>query len=277
MGLKDKFGIIKKLYFQIQLHEITALGAQVTYYLILSFFPFLIFMVTLISYTKVSSMESVAVLSSILPKSVYALIVDVLQNVFTYRNKSLLPIGIVATLWSASTGVLAFMVGINKAYSQKETRPFWKIRIMSILFTLGFSMIILISILLVVFGTMMREYLFNVLGFPHNFKYLWDVMRYVISLITMMTIFILLYFYTPNCMLRLKNVIPGAILSTIVWIILSIGFAFYVNNFANFSYTYGSIGAIIALLIWLYWSSVIVLVGNELNAMLSKDSIKTCK
>jgi membrane protein len=259
---------IKKLYFKILHDEIPALGAQVAYYLILSFFPFLVFLVTIVSYTKIVTPDSLNLISGFLPHSVFELINDIVQNVIKSRNTAFISLGMLATVWSASAGVLAFMYGMNKAYKKKETRPFWQVRALSILFTLGLSVIIIFSIVLVVFGELLGNHLSYILHLAGMSNIMWDIFRYAISLITLLIVFILFYLYIPNCKLPVKSVLPGAMLSTIGWIALSAGFSFYINNFSNLSKIYGSIGAAIALLIWLYWSSIIVFVGSELNVLL---------
>lgn len=266
------------MYVRFQQDEIAALSAQVTYYLILAFFPFLIFFVTLASYTNIASIESLSLLAAVLPDTVYVLIMDVIRNVMETRSRALLSFGMLATLWSASTGALAFMHGINKAYKLKETRPFWKVRLISIFFIIAFVIIIIFSLILVIFGEHITRYLFTLVGIHSSYKGLWDTIRFLFILMATLMVFILFYFYTPNCRVYYRDIFPGAILSTLGWLVLSVGFAFYVNNFGNFSKTYGSIGAIIILLLWLYWSSMIVLTGGELNAVLLEVKHKTmCK
>lgn len=261
---------IKKLYLKFITDDIAALGAQVTYFLILAFFPLLAFIVTIISYTNLMTPDSLAVLSGFLPSSVYQLILDITNNVLKSRSKAFISLGMIATVWSASAGILAFMYGMNKAYKRKETRPFWKVRGLSIVFTLALTLIILFSIVLVVFGEIIGRQLTSVLGYSREFELMWDVVRYIIAFGTLLLLFLLFYRFIPNYHLSIKDVVPGAVLSTIGWILLSAGFAFYVNNFSSFSKTYGSIGAVIALLIWLYWSSIIIFIGSEVNAILSK-------
>lgn len=263
--------MVRKLYIRFVNDDIPALGAQVAYYLILSFFPFLIFLMTLISYTNIVSMEFLSLLSNFLPDSVYQLIVDIANNVLNTRSRAFISLGMIATVWSASAGVLAFMYGMNKAYKRKETRPFWKVRALSVVFTLALSLILLFSIVLVVLGEILEKNILKIAGYGDSFSVLWDILRYALSLGVLFIVFILFYMYIPNYRLSVKEVIPGAALSTAGWIILSAGFAFYMNNFSNLSKTYGSIGAAIALLIWLYWSSILVFIGSELNALLSKN------
>lgn len=268
MKSKKIIEIIKKLYTNFIQHEIIALSAQVSYYLLLSVFPFLIFIITLISYTNLAGIESLELLSGFLPRSVYLLMVDIGRNVMATRSRAFISLGMIGTIWSASTGFLAFIYGMNRAYRKKETRPFWKVRGLSILFTLALSMILLFSFLLVVLGEVLGRHILTALQFPYGYDIIWDALRYIVSIATLIIVFILFYIYVPNCRLTVRGVVPGAILATTGWIALSAGFAFYVNNFGNFSKTYGSIGAAIALLIWLYWSSIVVFLGSELNAIL---------
>ena len=268
MKNKDLLLILKKLYKRYNEDEIASLGAQAAYYLLLSFFPFLIFFMTLLSYTKAIDENNLLFLSHFLPRSVYWLILDVITNILRTRKMAFISLGMLATVWSSSSSVLSFMYGMNKAYRKKETRPFWKIRGISMLFTIGTSILITSSIVLIVFGEIIGRQIFGMLYISDSLDIIWDLFRYLGVFITLFTVFILFFRYIPNCHPPVKKVIPGAAFSTICWIIISLGFSFYVNNFGNFSKTYGSIGAVIALLLWLYWSSITILMGSELNAIL---------
>lgn len=274
MNLKKWLGLLRDLNVKFQEDEVFALSAQVTYYAILSIFPFLIFLITLISYTKVVSIESLSLLSHVVPGSVYQLIVDVIRNVMATRDSAFLSLGMIATIWSASTGILAFMHGINKAYNTKETRSFWRVRMMSIIFTLGLSLVFIFSFILLVFGEILGRYVFSQFGIPHAFMNFWSIFRYGFALLIMLFVFAMLYFYSPNCRIRLRDTLPGSLAATIGWVILSSLFGFYVNNLGNMSKTYGSLGAIIVLLLWLYWSSIIVLAGNEVNAFIYQKKFR---
>jgi membrane protein len=268
MGFRKYIKLVTDIYTKFRIDEISFLAAQVSYYLILSIFPFLIFLVTLVSYTNLVHENSLQVLSGFLPASVYRLILDVVKSITASRNTAFISLGMLATIWSSSIGILAFMYGMNKAYNKKETRPFWKVRALSVLFTLALAAILLLSAVLVVFGEILGRHLFTVLNLPSSFDITWDIFRYTAAIVTLFFVFALFYIYIPNCSLSFRSVLPGSALATAGWIMLSAGFAFYVNNFGSYSKIYGSIGAIIALLIWLYWSSMIVFIGSELNALL---------
>ncbi|MBZ4645396.1 MAG: YihY/virulence factor BrkB family protein [Clostridia bacterium] len=271
MNLNKLIKYVRNLYFRFYDDEVPALGAQLAYYFLLSFFPFLIFLVTMIGYTTLSSEEVLRELSNILPQNAYALIYDSISHITNRKNGGLLSFGIVTTLWAASNGVGAAVRGLNKAYDEEEERPLWKIKGIAILFTVALAVVILLSFILLIFGQQIGIYLAKWLGMAGFFHAIWDTLRYIIMLLIMVLIFAAFYRYIPNRRLMWKEVIPGAIFATIGWILISLGFAYYVNNFGNYSRIYGSIGGAIVLLIWLFFSAMVILMGGELNATLAFD------
>ncbi|MBS4536388.1 YihY/virulence factor BrkB family protein [Clostridium sp. D2Q-14] len=261
--------VITQLKNRIKQDEVPALGAQLTYYLILSFFPFLIFLITILSYTTFSSEDFIVRLSTILPKQSFDIVYDVIKEVVDNGSTSLLSFSIIGTLWSASNGVAAMIKGLNKSYNQNENRSFFKLRGYGILITIALSLGIILAFTLLVFGEVLGNYIFNALGLSYYFKIFWNIVRLIFPIFLLILVFILFYKFAPNKKLKIKDVFPGAIFSTFSWITISLVFSYYVNNFSNYTKVYGSIGGIIILLIWLYISSIIVLIGGELNATLS--------
>ena len=267
---KSKFYLFtEQLYCRFQDDEVSALGAQLTYYLILAFFPFLIFIITLISYTNVTSDDILSYLNPILAINSYKVIQEFIQGILASENKTFLSFGMLGTIWAASSGILAIIKGLNKAYDEAENRPFWKVRGIAILFTLALGLVLIVAFIMLIFGKMIGEYMFKFLDFPDNFEAIWNVVKFVVPLSCMFIVFIYLYRILPNRRLSFREVIPGSLFSTFGWIITSVLFAFYVNNWDSYSKTYGSIGGIIVLLVWLYLSSIIILLGGEINATLS--------
>ncbi|MCX7747748.1 MAG: YihY/virulence factor BrkB family protein [Clostridia bacterium] len=263
------------MYKRYEEDNVTALGAEMTFNFILAFFPFIAFLLTLISYLPITGEFVLYDLSKVLPTETYKMVLDITGQIMSSRSTTLLSFGMLVTLWVASNGISAIISGLNKAYDQKETRPFWKVKLISFFFTLAIAMMIIFSFTTIVFGRLIGEYFFNYIGFSAFFTSIWNYLRYLITLLGMFLVFLTLYHYIPNRRLTFKEVIPGALFCTIGWIITSILFSFYVNNFGNFSVTYGSIGGAIVLLLWLNWSSIIILLGGELNATLKFDRHKT--
>ncbi|MGO1369776.1 YihY/virulence factor BrkB family protein [Senegalia sp. (in: firmicutes)] len=271
-------GFIGSMKYRMKEDEVPALGAQLTYYLILSFFPFLIFLLTLLSHTSISTADVMRNLSEVLPDQSFALISDTIEEVLQNGTTSLLSFSIIGTLWSASNGVAALIKGLNKAYDQEENRPFLLLRGFAILITIALVIGIILSFTLLVFGQVIGNYIFSFFGLTKYFKIIWEAIRFIFPIIMLIVVFTLFYKYAPNKKrLKFKEVFPGAIFTTSAWIAISLLFSFYVNNFGNYTKTYGSLGGIIILLIWLYISSIIILIGGELNATLAFDRISIAK
>jgi len=260
--------IANQLYCRFQDDEVTALGAQLTYYLILSFFPFLIFILTLSSYTPLASAEALTELLRLLPESSYHFIADIIDETIAASNRTLLSVGMAAAVWTSSSGMMAVIKGINKAYDTEENRAFWKVRLLSIVYTLVFGVLILLTFALLVFGEMIGKLWFSWVQLPGYFETAWSIGKVAIPVSMMLLVFILLYMQAPNYRVGLRNAWPGAIFASVGWIAASLLFSFYVGHFGNFARTYGSIGGVIVLLIWIYISSIIVIMGGEVNAAL---------
>ena len=258
------------IYFIIKVKndDIFALGAQLAYYLILSFFPFLIFLMTIIGFSKLDSMKIIEGLSAILPSSVFELtstiIVEVVENQYT----GLLGVSIVLSMWAASSAFRAVTKGINKAYNLKENRSFIKRAIIALICTFALAFTIVVALVLLVFGNLIGNLLISYIPYNALIGKLWNLIRYIMVLTIMICIFAGIYRYTPAKRISWREAFPGAIVSTIGWLIVSLGFSFYINNFSNYSRLYGSLGAVFVLMTWLYISSIILILGGEINSVL---------
>ncbi|OKP80743.1 ribonuclease [Paenibacillus helianthi] len=264
----------KELYQKIKLDDVQGISAQLTYYLILSLFPFLIFIMTLIGYAHISVEDKIRDLEQIMPAEAISIIQEILKDVAEGRSQALLSFGMLATLWAASKGINAIIKGLNRAYDIEESRVFWKIRGIAFLATLFIGLVVLLSILLLVLGSWLKTQVFLLVDLPYGFQKIWDLLQYAVPLFIMFIVFTLLYWIAPSRRLRLKEVMPGAMFATLGWIITSTLFSIYVNQFSSFTETYGSLGGVTVLLIWLYISSIIILAGGEINAILRNRTLK---
>ncbi|MEV5028061.1 YihY/virulence factor BrkB family protein [Paenibacillus sp. LPE1-1-1.1] len=263
----------KCLYSRFREDDVPALGAQLTYYLILSFFPFLIFMVSLLGFIELSGDSVVAELIRLLPSEASETISGILKEVVDNSTGTLLSFGMIATIWSASNGINAIVKGLNKAYDVEEKRPFWKVRGISLLATVFLVIVIMLVMVMLIFGKAIGEYLFLWMNYPDGFQLIWGILKYVIPIAAMAAAFSLLYWIVPSRRLKFKEVLPGAVFATFGWIITSLAFQFYMNNFGNYTKTYGSLGGMIILLIWLYISSILIILGGEINATFASAKI----
>jgi len=260
---------IKQLVSRVIDDDITALAAQLAYDLLLSFFPFLLLILTLLSYSNLKNTYVLEYLHQIMPKSAFDLIYTTIINVSRSTTGNLLSLSIIGTIWTGSSGFRAIIKGLNKAYDEEETRPYWKTLAISILFMVGLAVTIIVAVSLVVFGQMIGRHIAERLNLSNDFILNWDIIRYLVSLCGMAFTFAALYHFTPCRRLTWREVLPGAIFSTLGWLISSLGFAYYVNNYNNYSGAYGGIGAVIVLMVWLYITSTIILLGGEVNALLA--------
>lgn len=258
---------IKNLIFRFFDDDILALSSQLAYGFIFAFFPFMIFLMTLIGYSPISSGNVLDGLDRLLPDEALYLIKTTVIEVVDSRKSNLMSFSLIFTIWSVSSGFDAVIKGINKAYDEKENRSYFKLKLISILFTFELTIMILILIFLLVFGQIIGNSIASKYGFSYQFKVIWNFARYAIIISTTIFIFASLYHYTPSKRLAWSDVMPGSFFATIGLIAVSIGFAYYVNTFTNYSLLYGSIGAVIVFLTWLFLMSIIILLGGEINAI----------
>ncbi|WP_438350470.1 YihY/virulence factor BrkB family protein [Paenibacillus sp. FA6] len=262
-------GFLKQLYSKIKENDVQSVSAQLTFYLILSFFPFMIFIMTLVGYANISVEDRINDLREIMPAEAITIIEEILKEVSVGRSQSLLSFGMLATLWAASRGINGIIKALNKAYDIEENRALWKVKGISFLATLVIGIVVLLSILLLVFGSWVGDQLFLLFHLPEGLHQLWNLLQYMVPLLVMVIVFTLVYWIAPNRKMSYKEALPGAIFTTFGWIATSMLFSIYVSRFGEFTKTYGSLGGVIVLLIWLYISSMIILIGGVMNATLA--------
>jgi len=267
-------GSVQDLMIGIQRVDIFGMGAQLAYFFLLSFFPLIIFLVTLLPYLNLKQEQVFEFMANIMPLEVYVLIEGTLQEVLTHQNRGLLSIGIIGTIWSASRGINALMKALNHAY-EVEGKMGVIHRAWSLIFTVAFVIIILIALVFPVFGHQIGNLLFSYLGVGHSFESVWDIIRWITPPTMIFGIMIIMYWVVPNTTPRLKfiSVIPGACFSTVGWLVLTSGFSIYINNFGNFSATYGSIGGVIILMLWLYATGMLLIFGGLINATMQRRQL----
>lgn len=265
--------LVKDLYFRFNDDDVPALASQLAYYFILAIFPFLIFLLNLISFTPITSEQALSDLSKVVPDVAYDIIRDGINQMSRSNRQTFMSFSMLATLWAASNGMNAVIKSLNKAYDQHETRSLWKVRGLSIIATIAFAFTIILSFILLILGEVIGRAIFVFLGLSNSFKVLWSFIRFISPVTIMVIVFALLYRYMPNRRMKYSEVLAGSIFSSIGWFITSVLFSIYVNNFSNYANAYGSIGGIILLIVWLYWISIIILLGGELNASLAYNRL----
>lgn len=267
---KKWYIFLEQLFLRYQDDGVSEIGAQLTYYIILSIFPFIIFFLSILQFTPLADANILQRLLSPLPGDSKALFYDLINNIIQAGSVGLLSFGAIGSIWASSNGVMAIIKAINRALDLEESRPYIKLKGLSIIFTIGLFIILISAFTVLIFG----EFIFDALIVSNAWIVvaIWKILKILIPLIFMVLSITLFYKFSPSIKkginIKFKDSLPGALFASILWVILSIGFSFYVNNFGNYSKTYGSLGGVIVFLIWLYMSSIVIVLGAEVNATL---------
>jgi membrane protein len=263
---------LKATVQEFQRDDALGLAAQLAYYLILALFPFILVLVSLMgtfSSPELAS-EVLQYFRRVMPPPVYDIIDTYLDPILSGRKSApgLLSFGILFTIWSASGAFAALINALNRAYDVQETRPFWKVRGIAILMTLGLSVLVLLGVLLLVLGPQLGTVVADFFGLGGLFELVWNIVRWPVALFFMVLTVALLYYFAPDADQPFRWITPGGLIGVLLWVLASVAFSLYVNNFGSYDETYGSIGAVIILLLYLYISSLTILFGATLNATL---------
>lgn len=265
--------ILSTLIYRIGKDNATGLAAQLSYYFLLALFPTLIFVLTLIPLFQVNPDTITNMISENAPGDTAKLITGIIDDVMNNASGGLFSFGLIAALWSASNGMTALMNAFNVAYDVEDGRNAIILKIMSVFFTVIMVVVFGIAIALPIFGQQIGNLLFGPLGLESELRWIFSLIKVVLPLIVTFIVFITLYTLAPNIKIKLLSVVPGAAFTTVAWLGSSALFGLYVNNFANYSKTYGSIGGIIVLMIWLFLTGLIIIIGAEINAVLHQKKM----
>ncbi len=268
------FRALKRTIQEFQKDDILNISAGLAYYLILALFPFILALVSLMSLlsTPQFASEVLGYFRQVMPGSVYGLIESFMQSVLKGKNPApgLFSVGILGTIWSVSGAFSALINALNRAYDVQESRPFWKVKGLAILMTIGLSVLIFVGVLLLILGPQIGHWIASLFGLGSIFNVVWNVMRWPVALLFLVVTVALIYYFAPDVSQPFRWITPGGFVAVVLWVLASVAFSFYVANFGSYNKTYGSIGTVIILLLYLYISSIMVLLGAELNATLVK-------
>ncbi len=243
-------------------------GAQFSFYLMLALFPFLALLTNLASQTRLVGEGVMAQLSKVLPYEAYELVAGTVHDITVTEKPELLSISMIVALWAASSGVFALSKGLNMAHKVEETRKPWVVRGLCVLFTLLIVLSIFIEMLMIVFGDFILNRMSVLFHVSAPFINLGRFIRIVVPVGVVFLTLALLFYLIPSRRTRFRKVLPGALFSTFIWMGSSWLFSLYVSRFGRYSRFYGSLGGVIILMIWIYISSITLIMGSEVNALL---------
>jgi membrane protein len=273
MLLPIKTALIRT-YDDVVRNHTLQMAAALSYYFVLSLFPSLIFLSAVVAYLPVPNLfeQALSMMARFLPADSMGLVRRVLADVITPNRGTFLSFGILGTLWAASGGFSAAIEALNIAYDVQDDRPFWKTRPLAIGLALITGFLLLLALSVMIVGPRFGQWLAVRVHLSNLFVLLWPYIHWTIAIGFTVLAVEALYFLAPNVKQRFLATLPGAVLAVGCWIALSYLLGMYFRHFANFNKTYGTLGAAIALMTWLYWTGFAMLLGAELNAELAKIS-----
>ena len=263
---------IKKIYIticdfsnQLTLDHVNAYAAQTSFFFIIAMFPLLMLLLTLIRYTPVSEEMLIESALAIMPNTIDPLIEQIINEMYDQSNFAIISITAVTALWSASKAILAIIRGLNSVFGIDEKRNYIHLRIVASFYTILILVLIVLALGLMVFGNSLLRF------FDNNIPLLYELAAFIVSLrgiyvpIIFTIAFVYLYRIVPNRNYSFFDHMPGALFTSLGWIIFSYGYSSYIDNFASSTYFYGSLTTVVLLMLWVYICMYILFIGAEIN------------
>lgn len=269
----------KRVYAEVMDDDVLGRSAQLSYYFLLALFPALLFLTSLLGYLAGEDSQLrqglFNSLAAVLPGDASQLISKTVNDVTQSSGGGKLSFGILATFWAASNGMGAISESLNAAYDLKESRPWWKVRLTAVGLTLALTLLIVTALVLVLYGHDIADAVSIKLGLGSAFAIGWKILQWPLVLIFVLLAFALIYYFGPDSHHQdWKWITPGAVVGVVLWLLISFGFKTYLEFFNSYSATYGSLGAVIILMLWFYFTGTAILVGGEINSEIENEMAK---
>lgn len=267
-------GVLRRTLREFKTDHVTDLAAGLTYYGVLSIFPMLIVIVSVLGIIGHSVTQPlINNLSTVAPGSAKSILIGTIHDVQSHRGTAgaVFVVGLIAALWSASGYVAAFMRASNIVWDVEEGRPMWKTYPVRLAVTLVTVILVTLSAAAVVFTGALAARVGNLIGVGSTAVQVWDIAKWPVMAMVVVVILAILYWAGPNVRQPgISWVSPGGVLALVVWLIVSGLFALYVTNFSSYSKTYGALASVVVFLMWLWLTNIAVLLGAEFNAELER-------
>lgn len=262
----------RRVWNELWEDEVTDRAAALSYYFLFSLFPALLFLTALLGYLPISGLQErlMNYLNSVLPPDAATTVQRTLRETLEGGRSGLLSLGALLALWAGSNGMASVMSTLNVAYDVEEMRPWWKRRLLALVLTVAFSLFIIATLALLVFGPKIGTAIAGWFGLGGAFSIVWNVISVPIVILCGLLGVGLVYYLAPATSERWRWVTPGAVLALALWLGMSYGLRLYVVYFGNYNATYGSIGGVILLMLWLYLTGVVLLLGAEVNSEIER-------
>jgi membrane protein len=267
-------GVLKRTFKEFKDDNLTDWAAALTYYGVLSIFPLLLVLVSILGLVGQSATQPlIDNVGKVAPGPAKEIITSAIQNLQQSKGAAgiLFIVGLAGALWSASGYIAAFMRASNAIWDVEEGRPAWKTIPLRLVITLITVVLLAVMAVAVVLTGPLAEQVGNVVGLGSTAVTVWDIAKWPVLILIVSFMFAFLYWAAPNVRHpRFQWVSPGGLVAVLLWILASAAFAFYVANFGSYNKTYGALGGVIIFLVWLWISNIAILLGAEFNAELER-------
>jgi membrane protein len=269
--------LVKRVYHEINDDEVLTRSAALAYYFVSALFPMIFFLMAMLGLFAQSHDLQSSLLNytaRFMPEDAYRLVQKTLQEIANSSTGLKLAFGLVLALWSGAGGVVSIIDALNRCYHVKDSRPFWKQRLIALGMTVAIAALTIVALTIVLYGGDIADFVGAHIGLSSVTVIAWHIVQWPIALFFVVLSFALLYFWGPDTKQQWQWITPGAVVGVLTWIGASLLFRVYLHFFNSYSKTYGSLGAVIVLLLWLYISGLAILVGGEINSEIENAAAK---
>ena len=264
--------IFRRTFNEALKDDCLGMAAQLAYYFFFALFPTLLVMLGLAKFFAADVMQMLSGLGGFVPPAALTLVVEQITSLSEGEQGGLLTIGMLTALWSSSAAMTAIISTLNTAYDIEEGRPWWQVRLTAIGLTVGLALFIIVAFVLVIAGPTLAERLANQLSLGGAFEWTWKVLQWPVVFALVSAGMAVVYYFAPDAEQDWVWLTPGSILATTAWLIVSLGFKYYVATIGSYE-SYGVIGGVMVLMLWFYLSGLVLLVGAEMNAEIEHASV----
>ena len=268
--------LLKRLAKEVQEDHLAAFAGNLTYKGLFALFPFFIFLLSLLGLFGASGLveSTIGRVGPALPEGAVTFLNDQLLSITESSAQGAFTVGaivsILLALWGVSGAFRSVMEAMNVMYEVEEARPFWKQLLISVLLSLGVAALLIVALVLVVFGPELGGAVADAVGLGSVFQLVWNIVQWPVLLFFVVLAFALVYYYAPDVEQRFRWISPGSIVAVLLWLIFSLLFSLYVERSGSFNATYGTFAGIVILMLYIYYSAFIVLVGAQLNQVVEE-------
>lgn len=260
--------LARRTWFESNDDNALGYAAELAFYFLLSLFPLLIFLTSLIGFLSSAQELLLQYLGKVMPKEAMVLVNTWMRDVVSNRGGGLLSLGLLAALWASSAGMAALMDALNTAYDVKEGRPFWKVRLIAIALTVVLGVLVVGGAVLITFSGPLVDWVASFVGLGAAVQGVWQYVNYLIGVCLLVVGIGLIYYFAPDVEQEWPWITPGSLFAAVTFLLASFLFSLYLRYAPSYSATYGSLGAVIVLMLWLYILGLVIFIGGEINSVI---------